>query len=186
MNLQEDIQRIKEVMGLLTEEENINFDDITFFKTAQGSKYIRMSDGRMRRYKSYHANTGGEDEGLHSWSDMSIFVSPEYDKVANSPQFLIGNGLKIGLSKTKNGGMVVVVFDNGNWRPATWSDAYPNYVKDNPEYGDKVLAWHYVKEPKVGYNVVDFTMRDGQLKGYHFGSEVSEICLLYTSPSPRD
>ena len=34
--------------------EDINFDDITFFKTSQGSKYIRMSDGRLRRYKSFH------------------------------------------------------------------------------------------------------------------------------------
>ena len=173
MNLQENIHRIKEVMGILSED--INFDDITFFKTSQGSKYIRMSDGRLRRYKSYHSNTGGEDEGLHSWSGMSVFVSPEYDKVANSPQFLIGKGYKIGLSKTKNGGMVVVVFDNGNWRPATWGDAYPNYVKVNPNYADKVLAWPYVKQPTVGYNVVDFTMKDGQLRGYHFGSEVSEV-----------
>ena len=86
--------------------EDINFDDITFFKTSQGIKYIRMSDGRLRRYKSYHSNTGGEDQGLHDWSDMSIFVGPEHDKEANSPQFLLGKGFKIGLSKTKSGDMV--------------------------------------------------------------------------------
>ena len=109
MNLQENIQRIKSMMGVIN--ENINFDDITFFKTSQGSKYIRMSDGRLRRWKSHHSNTGGEDKGLHGWSDMSIFVDPIYDKEANSPQFLIGKGFKIGLSKTQNGKMVVVVFD---------------------------------------------------------------------------
>ena len=80
MNLHENIGRIKEVMGIISED--INLDDITFFKTAQGSKYIRMSDGRLRRYKSYHSNTGGEDQGLHDWSDMSIFVGPEHDKEA--------------------------------------------------------------------------------------------------------
>jgi hypothetical protein len=71
--------------------------------------------------------------------------------------------------------MVVVLFDNGNWRPATWGDAYPVFVSRNPDHKDKVLAWPYVKEPTVGYNVVDFSMNNNQLKGYHFGSEVSEV-----------
>jgi hypothetical protein len=173
MNLQENIHRIKEMMGIISED--INFNDITFFKTAQGSKYIRMSDGRLRRWKSYHSNTGGEDEGLHKWSDMSVFVNPTYDKEANSPQFLIDKGYKIGISKTQNGKMVIILLDNGDWRPATWGDAYPNYVKVNPEYKDKPLAWDYVKEPTVGFNVVDFSFKDGHLKGYHFGSEVSEV-----------
>ena len=153
----------------------MDFNDITFFKTAQGSKYIRMSDGRLRRWKSYHSNTGGEDQGLHSWSDMSVFVDPQYDKEANSPQFLIDKGYKIGISKTKNGKMVVVIYDNNGWRPATWGDAYPVYVSRNPNHKDKPLAWDYIKEPKVGFNVVDFSYKDGQLKGYHFGSEVSEV-----------
>ena len=173
MNLQENIQRIREMMGVIN--ENINLDDITFFKTSQGSKYIRMSDGRLRRWKSHHSNTGGEDKGLHGWSDMSIFVDPIYDKEANSPQFLIGKGFKIGLSKTQNGKMVVVVFDNGNWRPATWKDAYPGFIKINPENENKPLAWEYIKEPKVGYNVVDFNVKNDKLKSYHFGSEVSEV-----------
>jgi hypothetical protein len=175
MNLYENIDRIKEVMGIISED--INFDDITFFKTAQGSKYIRMSDGRLRRYKSYHSNTGGEDQGLHDWSDLSIFVSPEYSKEANSVQFLVGNGFKnkIALSKTKDGKIVVVVYDNNDWRPATWGDAYPGYVKMNTQYKNKPLAFPYVKEPTQGYNVVDFKMNNGQLKSYHFGSEVSEV-----------
>ena len=157
--------------------ENINFDDISFFKTAQGSKYIRMSDGRLRRHKSYHTNTGGEDQGLHSWSNMSIFVEPQYDKEANSIQFLIGNGYKnkIALSKTKDGKIVVVIYNNNDWRIATWNDSYPEFVKRNDQYKDKPLVFPYVKEPTVGYNVVDFTITNNQLKNYHFGSEVSEI-----------
>jgi|APGre2960657404_1045060.scaffolds.fasta_scaffold26010_2 hypothetical protein len=173
MNLNEQISRIKSIMGIIT--ENINFDDIIFFKTSQGSKYIRMTDGRLRRWKSYHSNTGGEDQGLHGWSDMSVFVNPMYDKEANSPQFLIDKGYKIGLSKSTEGKMVVVLFDNGKWKPATWKDAYPVYVQRNPESANKVLGWEYEKEPKIGYNIVDFSFENGQLKSYHFGSEVSEI-----------
>lgn len=157
--------------------EDINFDDIVFFKTSQGSKYIRMSDGRLRRYKSYHSNTGGEDEGLHPWSDLSVFVESQYNKEANSIQFLVGNGFKnkIALSKTQDGKIVVVVYDNNAWRPATWNDAYPGYVKRNEEYKDKLLVFPYVKEPTVGYHVVDFNLNNGYLKSYHFGSDVSEI-----------
>ena len=93
--------------------ENINFDDITFFKTAQGSKYIRMSDGRLRRHKSYHTNTGGEDQGLHSWSNMSIFVEPQYDKEANSIQFLIGNGYKNKIAFATSSGVAILF--SGTW-----------------------------------------------------------------------
>ncbi len=71
--------------------------------------------------------------------------------------------------------MVVVLFDNDEWRPATWKDAYPVYVERNPESANKVLGWEYEKEPKIGYNIVDFSFENGQLKSYHFGSEVSEI-----------
>ena len=45
----------------------------------------------------------------------------------------------------------------------------------NTEYKNKPLVFPYVKEPTVGYNVVDFKMNNGQLKSYHFGSEVSEV-----------
>ena len=174
MNLQEQISRIQSMMDVV--KEDINFDDITFFKTTQGSKYVRMSDGRLRRWKSYHSNTGGEDQGLQGWSDMSIFVEPKYDKEANAVQFLMGNGYKVGLSKSKNDKMVIVVFEDGKWRVATWKDAYPNYFKIHPDKDDKPLAWDYVKEPTVGYNVVDFSFKNGNnLKDYHFGSEVSEV-----------
>ena len=174
MNLQEQISRIQSMMGVV--KEDINFDDITFFKTTQGSKYVRMPDGRLRRWKSYHSHTGGEDQGLQGWSDMSIFVEPKYDKEANAVQFLMGNGYKVGLSKSKNDKMVIVVFEDGKWRVATWKDAYPNYFKIHPDKDDKPLAWDYVKEPTVGYNVVDFSFKNGNnLKDYHFGSEVSEV-----------
>lgn len=160
----------------------MNFNDITFFKTAQGSKYIRLPDGRLRRWKSSHANTGGEDMGLHSWSTQSIFVDPKFEHPANSIQYLVGKGYKVALSKDAEGKMFPMIVDNGQWRPATWGDAYSVYARQNPEVAKKVLSWKYSKEPIVGYHVVDFDLKGGdrgtEIKGYHFGSPVSEIGSL--------
>lgn len=181
MKLQEQINRIKKVMNFLTED--IDFSNITFFKTAQGSKYIRLQDGRLRRWKSSHANTAGEDMGLHAWSSQSFFVDPQYELQANSIQYLDGKGYeidlsKIALSKDAEGKMFPMIADAGNWRPATWKDAYPAFAKQKPEIANKVLTWKYEKEPKVGYYVVDFDLKKGKgtiLRGYHVGSPVSEI-----------
>ena len=160
----------------------MNLNDITFFKTAQGSKYIRLPDGRLRRWKSSHANTGGEDMGLHSWSTQSIFVDPKYEHAANSIQYLVGKGYKVALSKDAEGKMFPMIVDGGQWRPATWGDAFTVYAKQNPEIRKKVLTWKYSKEPIVGYHVVDFDLKGGsrgtEIKGYHFGSPVSEISPL--------
>jgi len=160
---------------VIQENTNFNINDITFFKTSQGSKYVRMPDGRLRRWKSYHQNTAGEDKGLHEWSDMSVFVDPKYGNEASSIEFLMDRGFKVSISKSKNGKMVLLVSDNGQWRVATWNDAYPKYVQENPNLDNKPLGWEYVKEPKIGYHVVDFSFKNGRLGSYHFGSEVSEI-----------
>lgn len=160
----------------------MNFNDITFFKTAQGSKYIRLPDGRLRRWKSSHANTGGEDMGLHGWSTQSIFVEPKYEHAANSIQYLVGRGYKVALSKDAEGKMFPMIVDGSKWRPATWGDAYTVYAKQNPDIANKVLSWKYSKEPIVGFHVVDFDLKGGskgtEIKGYHFGSPVSEITPL--------
>lgn len=160
----------------------MNFNDITFFKTAQGSKYIRLPDGRLRRWKSSHANTGGEDMGLHGWSTQSIFVEPKYEHAANSIQYLMGRDYKVALSKDAEGKMFPMIVDGGKWRPATWGDAYTVYAKQNPDIANKVLSWKYSKEPIVGFHVVDFDLKGGskgtEIKGYHFGSPVSEISPL--------
>lgn len=176
MNLQEQTNRIKKLINILT--ESIDFDTITFFKTEQGSKYIRLPDGRLRRWKSNHSNTGGEDMGLHKWSTQSLFVDPKYEYEANSIQYLYDKGFKIALSKDDEGKMFPMIFVSDNWRPATWKDAYTVFSKQNVEKANKVLAWKFVKEPKVGYHVIDFDLKDNNttiLKGYHFGSKVSEI-----------
>jgi len=150
---------------------------ITYFETSQGSKYIRLPDGRLRRWKSNHANTGGEDMGLHGWQENSFFVEPKYEKEANSIQFIQNyyNLKNLGLSKNNDGKLVLMLYKDGAWKPATWADAYPVYVKRNPQSANKVLAWEYKKEPTKGYNVVDFSLQNGRIKSYHFGSEVSKI-----------
>jgi hypothetical protein len=165
-----------------------NIDDVikkfSYFETAQGSKYIRNEQGQLRRWKSNHANTGGEDMGLHGWSAQSVFVPQIYSNQANSLQHLIGKGYKTALSKNSDGKMIIMVVDNGKWRPATWNDAYPVYVKSNPQYKDKVLGFEYSKEPKMGYSVVDFDLKPNstEIRSYHFGSPVSKI----ESQIPKD
>ena len=179
MNLQENISRIKKVIGLLTEE--IDFDNITFFKTSQGSKYIRLSDGRLKRWKSYHQNTAGEDIGLHSWSDFSFFVDPKfYDSVSAFEQLSTNKGYKVALTKDKAGKLAYLIFDSGNWRPAKWEDAFPKYVENNPGLKGNVLTWEYSKEPQIGFHTVDgnFKNKSSQLSSFHIGNPVSEISNL--------
>jgi hypothetical protein len=164
---------------LYEEFQNVDdlIKDITFFKTAQGSKYIRLSDGRIRRWKSSHANTGGEDMGLHEWNQQSIFVDPKFEKEANSIQFLIGQDKKnLALSKNKDGKIIVLIYKDNSWVPATWGDAYPTFTKINPDSRHKILAWDFTKEPTEGYHLVDFNLDNNRkIKSYHFGSPVSEV-----------
>ncbi len=161
--------------------ENINLKDFTYFETGQGSKYIRKnSTGQLRRIKSYHANTGGTDAGLHGWKPQSMFVNPKFEKEANSVQFLMGKGFKkIALSKTKDGKMVLLIPKDNKWIPATWGDAYPAFTKNKPEYQTKPLAWEYSKEPIMGHHVVDFEIDSNRIiKDWHLGSPVSKIGSL--------
>lgn len=156
---------------------NESISDFSYFETSQGSKYIRNSKGQLRRWKSYHSDTGGEDMGLHGWSNFSIFVDPKFRYEANSLQYLIGNGYRTAMAKNKDGKIVIMLLDGGNWRPAKWNDAYPAYVKQNPDYDNRTLMFEYTKEPTIGYNVVDFDLKPNSTKidGYHFGSVVSRV-----------
>ena len=161
--------------------ENVNLKDFTYFETGQGSKYIRKnSTSQLRRIKSLHANTGGDDVGLKNWKQQSIFVDPKFEKQANSVQFLMGKGhKKIALTKAKDGRMVLLIIKDNNWTPATWNDAYPTFVKSNPEYKTKPLAWEYKKEPTMGYHVVDFNLGSNRIiDDWHLGSPVSKIDSL--------
>lgn len=177
--MEEHINRLKNWNQFLNENSQVDdiIKDITYFETSQGSKYIRLSDGRIRRWKSNHKNTGGEDKGLHKWSQNSFFVEPKYEKEANSVQFIQNyyNLKDLGLSKSKDGKIVLMLYKENVWNPATWSDAYPAYTKINTKYANKILAWKYKKTPTIGYHVVDYDLENGRIKRYHFGSDVSKV-----------
>lgn len=165
-------QLISIIENIVTEEDT---KSLIYFETSQGSKYIRTPSGKTRRWKSSHANTGGEDMGLHEWYDNSIFVEPKYEKMANSVQFLIGKGIRTNITNVSGKkAKVIIILDNGQWRPAKWKDAYPIHASRNPEMAEKILAFEYVDQPQMGYNVVEWNDMGGKLR-YHFGSEVSHI-----------
>ena len=75
--------------------------------------------------------------------------------------------------------MVLLIVKDGKWTPATWNDAYPAFVKSNPEYKTKPLAWKYSKEPTIGHHVVDFDIDSNRIvNNWHLGSPVSKINSL--------
>jgi hypothetical protein len=145
---------------------------VTYFETAQGSKYLRTENGETKRWKSEHSNS--YDSGKKEWFTNSIFVPESQEKFANAGQFLFGRGFKVALANANNK-KVFVIFDSG-WRPARWRDAYPKHAQRNPQLADQILGFDYVKEPKMGYNVVEFDFKqNGTLEKFHFGSPVSKI-----------
>ena len=170
---------LKKIIVRILREELDSLDSFTYFETSKGSKYIINDKGQLRRWKSYHQNTAGEDMGLHSWSDLSFFVDPSYyNSVSSFEQLTTNKGYKVAISKDGEGKMFYMIFDNNEWRPAKWEDAYPTYVINNPELKNKVLSWKYTREPKLGYNVVDVSFKtkgSTQLSSVHIGNTVSRI-----------
>lgn len=145
---------------------------VKYFETAQGSKYLRTDKGETKRWKKEHPNDW--DSGLKEWFSNSIFVPEADEKFANAGQFLFARDYKVALANAQNK-KVFVIFDNG-WRPAKWKDSYPTHAKNYPSLADKILAFNYIEEPKIGYNVVEYNFKpNGTLQSYHFGSPVSKI-----------
>jgi hypothetical protein len=75
----------------------------TYFETAQGSKYLLSDRGETKRWKSAHANTGGEDSGLKEWYPNSMFVPQEDQDQMMAYEHLLDKGYKVSISKTQNG-----------------------------------------------------------------------------------
>jgi len=153
---------------------------LTYFETAQGSKYIRTPEGQLRRWKSYHNNTQGADMGLQSWIDQSIFVSSKYEREGNIIYRMIDDGRKLAFQKDATGKIGVLVLDNNSWKPLTYGESAPNFVRANPNMKDKIVSFEYSKEPKVGFAVIDFTTKPSStvLKSFHYGSPVTKIGKL--------
>lgn len=150
-----------------------------FFKTSQGSMYILTEKGESRRIKSVHANTGGEDAGLHSWNQKCVFVPPEDEIKGNSMQYLRNNyDGPVMLSVQKPNKLTFLMIKNNQWSPVLFKDAYTKSSQD-PKFQSKSndpMEFNYVKEPTMGYNVCEWNEKGNRLvSGYHFGSPVSEI-----------
>ena len=158
----------------------------TYFETAQGSKYLLSQAGETKRWKSSHANTGGEDSGLKEWYPKSMFV-PEGDiNAIMAYEHLLDKGYKISLSKTQNGKMVWVIYKNNQWVPALYSDAYKNYVKLNPQMADKPLAFSSSSTPVMGYMAVEYKQDpSGIVRSFHPGSPVSKVMSIEQA-DPKD
>lgn len=156
----------------------VKSDDIKYaFTTAQGSRYIMTHDGKSRRIKSLHANTGEEDQGLHDWNDLMIFTDPSDKQSAGAGQYLIGRKFRVSINLQNNKGVFYVLDKSTNqWREGTFSDAYPTFVKLNPNQGNNPLHFTYVPYPVKGWDALEFKFRpDKTIKGVHFGSPVSQI-----------
>lgn len=150
-----------------------------FFKTSQGSMYILTEKGESRRIKSVHANTGGEDAGLHDWNQKCVFVPPEDEIKGNSMQYLRNNyDGPVLLSVQKPNKLTFLMIKNNQWSPVLFKDAYTKSAQD-PKFQSKSnepMEFNYVKEPTMGYNVCEWNEKGNKLvSGYHFGSPVSEI-----------
>jgi hypothetical protein len=147
-----------------------------YFETSQGSKYLLSDAGETKRWKSAHANTGGEDSGLKSWYPKSMFVPQEDQDSVMAYEHLLNKGYKISLSKTQNGKQVWIIYKEGKWIPATYSDAYPTYSRMNPDKADKPLAFSSSPTPTMGAMTVEYKQDpNGLVRSFHPGSPVSKI-----------
>ena len=148
----------------------------TYFETAPGSKYLLSDAGETKRWKSAHANTGGEDGGLKSWYPKSMFVPEEDQNSVMAYEHLLNAGYKISLSTTQNGKKVWIIYKGGKWVPAIYSDAYPTFSRLNPDKADKPLAFSSQPLPKIGLMAVEYKQEpNGVIRSFHPGSPVSKV-----------
>ena len=148
----------------------------TYFETSQGSKYLLSDAGETKRWKSAHANTGGEDAGLKSWYPKSMFVPQEYQDVMLAYEHLLDKGYKISLSTTQNGKQVWIILKDNQWIPAKYSDAYPTYSRLNPDKADKPLVFSSSPTPAMGLMTIEYKQDpNGLIRSFHPGSPVSKV-----------
>jgi GNAT superfamily N-acetyltransferase/predicted nucleotidyltransferase len=146
--------------------------------TAQGSRYLITSDGMVLRNKSFHANTGGQDQGLKSWSDAIEFYDPSEKPGGVSFPMSVAKAvekrLPVGLSKTNDGKRALLIYDGKQWRIAKISDVYKNVASV-----DAPIVSTYSKTPKLNWNVLDYTLGpNNTLKSVHPGSPVTHGSAL--------
>ncbi len=148
----------------------------TYFETSQGSKYLLSKKGETKRWKSAHANTGGEDTGLKEWYPNSMFVPADQINSIMGYEILLDKGFKVAMSKSQNSKNVFVILKDNQWVPATWDDASPKYVKANPHMSGKTIAFDASPIPVMGSMAVEYRQDpNGVIRSFHPGSPVSKI-----------
>jgi hypothetical protein len=158
----------------------------TYFETAQGSKYLLSQKGETKRWKSSHANTGGEDQGLKSWYPNSMFVPEDSLDAMMAYEHLLDKGYRISLSKTQNGKQVWIILKDGAWTPALYSDAFPTYSRLNPDKASKPLAFTSYSTPSLGMMAVEYKQEpNGLIRSFHPGSPVSKVIPI-DQADPKD
>jgi hypothetical protein len=152
-----------------------------FFKTAQGSKYILTEKNESRRVKSFHANTGGEDQGLHEWFQQCVFVPPTHEIQANSYQNLRNHYSGPVLLGASSGTLTFFIVKNNKWEVALFKDAFQKAIRSplHAKKSEEPMQFPYTKTPTIGYSVAEWSNKsDNTIKSYHFGSPVSEVKLI--------
>lgn len=141
--------------------------------TAQGSRYLIASDGMVLRNKSFHANTGGDDQGLKDWSSAIEFYDPS-EKPGGVPFALsvakaVEKKLPVALTDTKNGKRALLIYDGSQWRIAKISDIYKHVASI-----DAPIVATYSKSPKLNWNVLDYDVDSSRrIVKAHPGSPVT-------------
>lgn len=142
-------------------------------QTAQGSRYLITDDGMVLRHKSFHANTGGEDQGLQDWMQHIEFYEPTKIGGTTFPLIVskaIEKGLPVALSTTQDGKRVLLIAVDGKWRAAKISDIF-KYVGPG---GDVTVVATYSKTPKLNWDPLDYNISaNGALTNVHPGSPVT-------------
>jgi hypothetical protein len=168
--------KLKEILESYQLKSSTGNEIIYYFETAQGSQYLFTDKGESKRWKSIHNNTGEEDKGLKEWYKNCVFTDPTNEHEANSFQFIdekVRKTVTLSINDKKG---VFYINENGKWRIATFSDSYPKFVKMYPDKKDKPLVFELVKEPKIGYFVLEYTLKNNDIiDALHFGSPVSKI-----------
>jgi len=146
------------------------------FYTEQGSEYIRAKDGSTRRIKAHHSNA--DDIWLKDRMDKAIFTkNDEWYYFNLAVQLLLENKYKIKICRTNENRNIAIIYicDEGKWRQAYISDAYPESIKNNVLTNWPLKAG-YSSIPKIGSIILEFKNNEsGLITKAHPWSKVSHI-----------
>ena len=154
---------------------------VSMIVTGQGSRYIIASDGMVLRLKSFHANTGGEDQGLKDWMQRIEFYDPaDLPGGTTFPMAVakaVEKRLPVSLSKTQDGKRALLIYKNNQWQTAKISDVFKNVATQ-----DALIVSNFSTVPKLNWNPMDYNLSANKtLASVHPGSPVTHGVALNES-----